>query len=131
MILNIGGIANVSVLPGPDDQVFGFDTGPGNTLMDQWYRKHKGGSYDPKGRLGCQWLVNTELLGRLLGHPIFTCHTPKARGEKPSPCRGWSCSWPNGHRCAPNGSVPCWNTARSITDAIGPLAIGIPEPETV
>ena len=36
MILNIGGIANVSVLPGPDDQVFGFDTGPGNTLMDQW-----------------------------------------------------------------------------------------------
>ena len=81
MILNIGGIANVSVLPGPDDQVFGFDTGPGNTLMDQWYRKHKGGSYDPKGAWAASGQINADLLAALLAEPYFAQAAPKSTGR--------------------------------------------------
>ena len=49
VLVNIGGIANVSLLPSGLDNVTGFDTGPGNTLMDAWIRKHKGLDFDRDG----------------------------------------------------------------------------------
>lgn len=48
VILNIGGISNITVLS-PDKPVTGFDTGPGNMLMDAWINKHKGQRYDNEG----------------------------------------------------------------------------------
>ncbi|WP_409420624.1 anhydro-N-acetylmuramic acid kinase [Pseudaeromonas sp. ZJS20] len=81
-ILNIGGIANISVLPGRDDQVLGFDTGPGNTLMDLWYRKHKGGSYDPQGSWAASGFVSEDLLGRLMKHPFLAQSAPKSTGRE-------------------------------------------------
>ena len=131
MILNIGGIANVSVLPGPDDQVFGFDTGPGNTLMDQWYRKHKGGSYDPKGAWAASGWVNTELLGRLLGHPYFHMPHPKSTGRETFTLPWMELFLAERPPMRPEDvqRTLLEFTARSITDAIGPLATGIQNPE--
>ena len=52
VVLNIGGISNVSLLI-PEEPVIGFDTGTGNTLLDQWIEKHQGKAYDKmvNGRL--------------------------------------------------------------------------------
>ena len=50
IILNIGGIANITVLPSePEKPVIGFDTGPGNGLLDAWIQKHSGKEYDENG----------------------------------------------------------------------------------
>ena len=50
MILNLGGITNVSILPaGQSDQVYGFDTGPANILMDAWCQRYTGQPFDENG----------------------------------------------------------------------------------
>ena len=131
MILNIGGIANVSVLPGPDDQVFGFDTGPGNTLMDQWYRKHKGGQYDAKGTWAASGWVNNDLLQRLLGHPYFHMPHPKSTGRETFTLPWMELLLAERPPMRPEDvqRTLLEFTARSIADAILPLATGVKEPE--
>lgn len=123
-ILNIGGIANISVLPGSADQVFGFDTGPGNTLMDLWYRKHKGGAFDADGQWAMSGQVSEELLARLLGHPFFAKAYPKSTGRET-----FTLPW---LELALAERPPVWPedvqrtllelTARSIANALLPLA---------
>lgn len=81
-ILNIGGIANVSVLPGHNDQVFGFDTGPGNTLMDAWYRQHQTGQFDAGGKWAATGVVHQPLLDALLAHSYFALTYPKSTGRE-------------------------------------------------
>ena len=49
VLVNIGGIANISLLPAGEGNVTGYDTGPGNTLMDAWVRRHLGKDYDESG----------------------------------------------------------------------------------
>jgi anhydro-N-acetylmuramic acid kinase len=84
--LNIGGIANITVVPaaaGPD-QVFGFDTGPGNMLMDGLVRLVTGGekSFDAGGRLAAAGSVLDPLLARLLRVPFFRRWPPKSAGRE-------------------------------------------------
>ncbi len=80
VVLNIGGIANITVLPAGDGSVTGFDTGPGNTLLDAWANKHKGIPFDDGGRWAAAGTVNDELLQRLLNDDWFTKAPPKSTG---------------------------------------------------
>jgi len=78
-VVNIGGIANLSLLPagGPTS---GFDTGPGNTLLDSWHRSHRGGNFDPSGAWSASGQADAGLLARLLADPYFNASTPKSTG---------------------------------------------------
>ena len=83
-IVNIGGIANLTVLTGgdtPDDAVIGFDTGPGNTLMDGWCEQHRGERFDADGGWAASGRVDPPLLGRLLQAPYFGLPAPKSTGR--------------------------------------------------
>ncbi|HUT41369.1 MAG TPA: anhydro-N-acetylmuramic acid kinase [Gammaproteobacteria bacterium] len=84
VILNIGGIANITILPGADsDQaVRGFDTGPGNTLMDIWAVRHLATRMDTDGRWAASGHVNAALLEALLDDPYFRLPPPKSTGRE-------------------------------------------------
>src|SRR6185312_353066 len=61
-IVNIGGIANITLLSAENNAVLGFDTGPGNTLLDLWATKHLQQPHDEFGNWGKQGTVQQELL---------------------------------------------------------------------
>lgn len=79
-VVNIGGIANVSLLDGRGG-VLGFDTGPGNTLMDSWCRRHVGAPFDDDGRWASSGRVDSALLAHLLAAPFFALPPPKSTGR--------------------------------------------------
>ena len=82
-ILNIGGIANVSYLPADvSREVIGFDTGPGNALIDAWAERHIGSDFDNDGAWARTGLVDHELLSRLLADPYFDGPPPKSTGKE-------------------------------------------------
>ncbi|UTM59192.1 anhydro-N-acetylmuramic acid kinase [Photobacterium sp. CCB-ST2H9] len=81
VILNIGGIANISVLH-PDQPVLGFDTGPGNMLMDAWCQQHTGHKFDHDGQFASQGEVCQTLLHALLQDPYFARSAPKSTGRE-------------------------------------------------
>jgi anhydro-N-acetylmuramic acid kinase len=80
VVLNIGGIANITILPGDESDTTGFDTGPGNTLLDAWIAEHLGKSFDQDGAWAAAGTVNDNLLRRLLADPYFTAIPPKSTG---------------------------------------------------
>lgn len=80
-IVNIGGIANVTLLPG-DASVLGFDTGPGNTLMDSWIARHRGERYDRDGAWAATGEVIPELLASLSSDSYFAMAAPKSTGRE-------------------------------------------------
>ena len=80
-VLNIGGIANISVLP-PDRPPFGFDTGAGNMLMDAWTQHVWSQPYDKDGRLAAQGQVLPDLLAQWCRHPYFARPYPKSTGRE-------------------------------------------------
>jgi anhydro-N-acetylmuramic acid kinase len=79
-ILNIGGIANLSLLH-RDGRVSGFDTGPGNGLMDAWCLQHRGTRYDHDGAFAAAGQVNAVLLERCLNDAWFALPPPKSTGR--------------------------------------------------
>lgn len=79
-IANIGGIANLTLLDG--DQCSGFDSGPGNALMDGWYQRQRGAAFDRDGSWAASGQVNSELLERLLAHPFLAAKPPKSCGRE-------------------------------------------------
>lgn len=79
VIVNIGGISNVSVL---DDTALGFDTGPGNGLMDAWCEQHRHEPFDRAGRWAASGEVMQPLLDRLLADPYFKRPPPKSTGRE-------------------------------------------------
>lgn len=81
VVLNLGGIANVTLLDG-DRLVGGFDTGPANTLLDQWYRRHQGGDFDTAGAWAAGGQVLHALLERLLSDDYFHRPAPKSTGRE-------------------------------------------------
>jgi anhydro-N-acetylmuramic acid kinase len=81
MVVNIGGIANVSVLQ-PETPLTGFDTGPGNTLMDSWCARHRGTSYDSNGDWARSGFCNSKLLQKFLADPYFSRQPPKSTGRE-------------------------------------------------
>ena len=81
VVINIGGIANITHLPAENAQaVSGFDTGPGNCLMDHWTKLHQGQPYDADGRFGAQGTVDRQLLAKMLADPYFAAAPPKSTG---------------------------------------------------
>ena len=78
-IVNIGGIANVTLLEGLDLRG-GFDTGPGNTLLDHWVKRHLGESFDRGGQWSAEGEVIADSLQRLLQHPYFQKSGPRSTG---------------------------------------------------
>jgi anhydro-N-acetylmuramic acid kinase len=81
VVVNIGGIANITVLA-PDRAVTGFDTGPGNTLLDVWIRATHQKSYDEAGRWAAGGVVNRALLDACLAEPFFGVRPPKSTGRE-------------------------------------------------
>ena len=83
VILNIGGMANITVLPAMDKNhpVLGFDTGPGNVLLDAWIRRHTGREFDKDGRWAATGKVNNDLLNSLLDDEYFKMPPPKSTGR--------------------------------------------------
>jgi len=81
IILNIGGIANITVLnAAAESSTFGFDTGPGNTLLDQWIFEHQGVRYDANGNWASSHSHDPRLLSTFLADPYFHLPHPKSTG---------------------------------------------------
>ena len=81
VIVNIGGIANITILPkDPVQPVTGFDTGPGNTLMDAWTRQHRQQAFDRDGAFAASGRSDARLLANLLMDDYFRQPPPKSTG---------------------------------------------------
>ncbi len=80
VIVNLGGIANITDLP-PRGAVRGFDTGPGNTLLDAWCERHTGAPFDRDGGWAATGRLHAELLGALKADAYFTRPPPKSTGR--------------------------------------------------
>jgi anhydro-N-acetylmuramic acid kinase len=80
-IVNIGGMANITYL-GCDGECSGFDTGPGNILLDSWIQKNLKRKYDDKGQWAACGKVLSELLTRLLSHSYLQRPPPKSTGRE-------------------------------------------------
>lgn len=78
-IVNIGGISNLSLL---NKNVLGFDTGPGNCLLDAWTEQHFGMPYDEDGKLAADGHVIRDLLDSMLSDPYFQTKPPKSTGRE-------------------------------------------------
>lgn len=81
VVVNLGGIANISILY-PDGTIEGCDTGPANTLMDQWIFKHQQKRYDRDAAWAKQGKLNENLLSRLLDEPWLKLPPPKSTGPE-------------------------------------------------
>lgn len=81
MILNIGGISNITVLM-PNQPVIGYDTGPGNVLLDAWIMSQLKQSYDKDGNWAKTGQVNQLLLDELLNEAYFKLNYPKSTGRE-------------------------------------------------
>ena len=86
VVLNIGGIANITAIParGGPHEVIAFDTGPGNMLIDALVNLATGGrkNFDPEGRLASQGSISESLLRRLMRLPYFQLPPPKTSGRE-------------------------------------------------
>jgi anhydro-N-acetylmuramic acid kinase len=78
-VLNLGGIANLTVLPA-DDAVTGFDTGPANTLLDAWAQLHLSSPWDERGAFAAGGRVDERLVADALADPWFSRPPPKSTG---------------------------------------------------
>ena len=120
-VLNIGGVANVTVLADSQETI-GFDTGPGNSLMDAWIRKHRDEAFDRDGQWAAQGMIDDELLQQFLAEPYFSYAPPKSTGFE-----HFNLRWIEGH--AVNALEPgdvqatlCELTAATIADAVNDYA---------
>ena len=83
VIVNIGGIANITILPSDQQKAIqGFDTGPGNTLMDAWINQYQGKRYDANGDWAATGNVQSALLETLLTDDYFALPPPKSSGRE-------------------------------------------------
>jgi anhydro-N-acetylmuramic acid kinase len=80
VVLNIGGIANITLLS--EIGVSGFDTGPGNTLLDMWAQRQFGQSCDRGGALAANGRPDKAMLERMLADPYFQLAPPKSTGRE-------------------------------------------------
>ena len=81
VVVNIGGMANLTWLP-KTGRATGFDTGPGNVLMDAWIFKNLGKAFDTGGQWAASGQVHDALLQRLLNHSFFLQEPPKSTGRE-------------------------------------------------
>lgn len=123
-VVNVGGIANVTWLPGTDSSaVRGFDCGPGNGLMDEWILRVQGRPYDEDGRLAASGCVNDKLLQAWLSDAYFDAPPPKSTGRAQFNldwARRLSGDALERLSAADVQASLCELTARSIVDALAP-----------
>ena len=81
VVLNLGGIANISVLRG-DGEVLGFDTGPASCLLDAWCVAQRGEPFDRDGAFAASGQLDDTLLAELLADPYFAAAAPKSTGRE-------------------------------------------------
>jgi anhydro-N-acetylmuramic acid kinase len=129
VILNIGGMSNISILStDPEKPAGGFDTGPGNVLMDGWIQHCRNETYDHNGTWARSGILNNDLLEQLLADPYFTKAPPKSTGRE-----HFNQDWLQAHLSnsqidqADVQATLCELTARSIVSAIGQHASGCRE----
>ncbi len=80
-VVNIGGIANVTFLPANTHQsIIGFDTGPGNVLLNQWIKRHLQHNYDAQGAWAKTGQIDFKLVEKLKNEPYFQALPPKSTG---------------------------------------------------
>jgi anhydro-N-acetylmuramic acid kinase len=108
-VLNLGGIANVTVLD-PERPVLGFDTGPGNCLMDAWMRRNFNQPFDRHGAWAASGKVDDPLLARLLREPYLARPAPKSTGRDL-----FSDEWLGAHLApAPAGATGAGTTSAAL-----------------
>ncbi len=115
-IVNIGGIANLTSLDG--GKVTGFDTGPGNCLMDAWTLRHKQEPFDDEGRWAASADLDRELLMKLLGHPPFSAPPPRSFCTSQFHLGWLEEHLPDGADAATVQATLAELTAATITDAV-------------
>lgn len=82
VVVNLGGMANITLLPGDKkSNVIGFDTGPANTLMDEWTQKHLHENFDKDGCWAKSGQCQPQLLATLLDEDYFKADPPKSTGK--------------------------------------------------
>ncbi|NNF16574.1 MAG: anhydro-N-acetylmuramic acid kinase [Gammaproteobacteria bacterium] len=91
VVLNLGGISNITVL-NRNQEVRGFDCGPANALLDAWIKQHNNATYDKEGAWAAGGAVDQELLTRLLADEYFERSPPKSTGKE-----HFSLGWLTGH----------------------------------
>lgn len=84
MVINIGGVANVTILPkkGKENNIFAFDTGPGNMIVDNLTRKIFGRNFDKDGKIASSGKVDFDLLNKLKWNKFFRTKPPKSCGRE-------------------------------------------------
>ena len=78
VVLNIGGVGNVTWIGPGDDDILAFDTGPGNALLDDWAQKHIGARYDQDGALAEAGVPVPQFIDQWMAHPYFKRTPPKS-----------------------------------------------------
>lgn len=127
-IINIGGIANITYL-GKNGQVLGFDSGPGNMLLDSWTKLKIGQDYDKDGAWATTGVVLQTVLSGMLAEPYFALPPPKSTGRDLFNDRWFNDHWLKQHQLYPHlrpqdvARTLAALTAQSIHDAIAPMNI--------
>ena len=116
-VLNLGGMANLTLLPAAG-AVTGFDTGPGNAVMDSWFERHRQGRYDTGGEWAASGRVLPELLDRLLAHPFFDRPPPKSCGREEFNLEWLMASLPAGGDAGDVQATLSETTARSVARSL-------------
>ena len=126
-VLNLGGIANLTVLQANGD-VLGFDTGPANGLLDAWCALHTGAAYDRDGAFAARGQVDRALLERLLEEDYFRAPPPKSTGREQFHLE-WLRARLVGEPCKPEDvqATLVELTARTVAEAVRVHAEGVKE----
>ena len=127
VILNIGGISNITILGADEAPVVGFDTGPGNTLLDRWIQRHRKTTFDSNGDWAASGSCIDGLLEELLSFPYFELGPPKSTGLE-----DFNLEWLLQHNVeaydpADVQATLAELTARSVADGIQQFASGTDE----
>lgn len=117
VVLNLGGIANLSILQ-RQSAVTGFDSGPGNCLLDLWSARHLGKAYDADGAWAAAATPLPELLERMLREPYFGSPPPKSTGRDLFNSRWLESMLRGGENPQAVQSTLLELTARSVADAL-------------
>ena len=127
VIVNVGGIANITDLPAAGE-VRGFDTGPGNVLLDLWHARHRDFAYDRGGAWAQSGRVVDSLLSAFLAEPYFARTPPKSTGRDLFDPE-WLAARLHGRAIAPVDvqATLVALTARTIADAVQTHCAGAAE----